>query len=287
MHTPDSLTLAYAQGHPEDTARCLQTLPSHDAAELLRHLPVSTIASVLDEMPSEIGADILQALPQEVRLQGITQMSPPLAIRTFRCCDDETQHAILQGLEKPIRNRFHRALTLPMQTAGSLADQRILTLSPDLTVGEALGRIRHHPKHVEWYVYVVDSHHTLKGVVTMKALMSSDQNQRIEAIMTQHVRSILTDTPHEELLAHPHWRDFSILPIIDRMGTFVGALHHQTLRTIDEPQISHSSIETTFTHALLNLWELYAVVGTQFMTALPNAVAQPDSQVEHRAPGAQ
>ena len=81
----------------------------------------------------------------------------------------------------------------PQQTAGSLADPRVLTLPPDITVAEGIVLIKRNARLAGYYLYVLDREAKLMGVVTMKAVMLADPEDVIDSIMNKEVVSLSTN----------------------------------------------------------------------------------------------
>jgi magnesium transporter len=117
-------------------------------------------------------------------------------------------------------------LTYEDDSAGGLMTTEFVTLPRDLTVGEALARLREMAEtpNMIYYLYVVtaeDSWH-LVGVIALRSLILSDPAAPLERVMRSdlqvaHVDDAASDVAHKiaeyNLLA---------LPVVDQVGDILG-----------------------------------------------------------------
>ena len=265
MQAEDRLTLGYIQAHPLEVARRLESVPPQEAAKVLSPLPTGDIANVLECCLPAPAAKIVACFNRDAAGEVITQLSASSAIGVLRQFEDPLQHEMLEGLEKAIGASLRRAMRYLPQTAGSLADPRVLTLPPDITVEEALERVKMDPGHATYYVYVIDRDTKLEGLVTLKQLISSDTDHLIATIMTDNVITLSAEANIEEILQHPQWERFPTLPVVDRWGTFLGALRYRTLRGIEQDHVRNPD-PGSLSEAFMQLWEAYSLAGIGIMT---------------------
>ena len=271
MDPGDRLTLAYLQTYPVEAARRLEFLPPKDAIALLAPFQSTDIALVLEHLLPDSGAALLGQLPIETAAEALSYITSSAAIALLRQCGRELQSDLVARLTPDVRPTIQRALTYPENTAGSLADPQILTLAPDLSVREALGRVSRDHRRATYYLYVLDRAATLTGVVSLKQLLAADPNARVGTVMSSELVSVSAGSTAEELLSHPNWRTFHTMPVVDRNGAFLGALRYRTLRMLEEqPQTGDGP--GTLSAALIGLWEAYALTGIRVMTDVAEAI---------------
>lgn len=283
MQSDHRLTQAYIHAHPVEAARRIETLPAEQAAALLMPLATPEISAVTEHLLPAPGAALLEHLPRDVAAEVITTLSSSSTITILRHCDQELRVDLLNRLGNTVGASLRRALTYPNGTAGSLADPRVLTLPPDITVGEALARIAGDQRNTTYYLYVLERDNTLTGVVTMKQLVVGKSHQLVGTIMNRRVVTLSAGTSTEELLKHPHWRQFHTMPVLDREGIFLGVLRYRTLRKVEEEAFP-SAAPGSLSQALISLWELYALAGIRVMTDVAGALTAPPEETARHTP---
>lgn len=269
---PDlQLTQAFVQDHPQEVARLVESLPSEEAAAILSSLSPPEISSVAEHLLPAPGSALLKQLTPEVATEVTRHLSSSSSVAILRHCDPQLRSQLLDSLDSTIGGTLRRALTYPEWTAGSLADPRVLTLSPDITVAEALTRIKRDQRNSTYYLFVLERDNTLTGVVTMKQLVVGEPHHLIGTLMNTQVVTLSAGIHTDELLKHSHWREFHTMPVIDRQGAFLGVLRYRTLRKLEEEAFPQSAPKG-LSQALISLWEAYALAGIRIMTDVAGAL---------------
>ena len=272
MQPDHRLTQAFVRDHPQEVARRVETLLPEEAATILSPLSPQEIASVTEHLLPALGYALLKQLTPEVASEVTGHLPSSSSVAILRHCDEQLRNKILDGLDSRIRGSLRQSLTYPEWTAGSLADPWVLTLSPDNTVGEALARIkRDQRRNTTYYIYVLERDNTLTGVVTLKQLLVGEPHHLIGTIMHSQVVTLSAEISTDELLQHPNWRQFHTMPVIDRQGAFLGGLRYRTLRKLEEEGFPQST-PMGLSHALISLWEAYALAGIRIMTDVAGAL---------------
>nr|HQU28816.1 CBS domain-containing protein [Nitrospirales bacterium] len=221
-------------------------------------LPVST-AKVIEELPQEVGSDVLSS------------MNATSAIGVLRQFDDPLRQEILDRLDNPMGATLRRALRYSPNTAGSLADPRVFTLPPDIQVEEAIDRIRTYGQKAMYYIYVIDRDGKLEGVVTLRQLLVDTSHHLVGSVMEAQITTLSAEANLEEILQHPEWSRFHTLPVVDRWGTFFGALRYRMLRRI-EKDVGGKAPLGSVSDSLMQLWEAYSLTGIRLMTDVAQTI---------------
>ena len=265
MEPEDRLLLGYVQTHPLEAARRFESMKAEESAALLAALPPTDVASVLEHCLPGPASRIVSQLSLTMASHIITELSTSSAIGVLRQFDDALRLDLLERLEKAIGSSLRRAMRYPPHTAANIADPRVLSLPPDITVKDALASIARDLRNTTYYVYVIDRDAKLEGLVTLKQLIATDKDQIIGSMMTSKVVTLSAEASIDEILQHPQWTRFHTLPVIDRWGTFLGALRYRTLRGIEQEHVLNPD-PGPLSQALIQLWEVYSLAGIGIMT---------------------
>ena len=101
-----------------------------------------------------------------------------------------------------------------------------VALPKDLTVGEALARLREMAEtpNMIYYLYVVESEDSWKlvGVVTLRNLILADPNARLEEVMRREFQAARPDEPAREVAQRIAEYNLLALPVVDEEGDILG-----------------------------------------------------------------
>ena len=147
---------------------------------------------------------------------------------------------------------------------------------------EALERTKNDIRNTTYYVYVIDRDTKLEGLVTLKQLIASDVDHLIATIMKNKVITLSAEASIEEILQHPQWARFHTLPVVDRWGTFLGALRYQTLRGIEQEHIRNPD-PGALSQAFIQLWEAYSLAGIGIMTDMATSLGSKSADGKSQA----
>ncbi|NKB81397.1 MAG: CBS domain-containing protein [Nitrospirales bacterium] len=275
MRPEDQLNLRFVQLHPVQASRQLEILESPIAAEVLIPFPTRDIANVLGCCQPGLAARILEYLSIEQVTEVVSTLPASTAFVVFRQFSQEFQGQVVDQLGPIHGPRFRLALIQPKQSAGSLANPRVVTLPPDVTAEEGIELIKRNPRQASYYLYVVDRDAQLEGVVTMKQLLMGTPKDFIGSVMNDQVITIPASATHEELIKHPHWQQFHMLPVVDHDRVFLGVLRYQILQQVIE-KTERQKPPGSLPAALIELWEAYSLAGIRILTELSEA-NKPDS----------
>jgi len=267
MRAEDRLIQGFVELHPVEAARHIETLDPENAAHMLLPLPAEDIATVLGACQTGEAARILECLPTEQAANVVNTLPSSMAFVVFRQLLPAVQIQLIGQWGTENGQRFHRALTQPTQTAGSLADPRVFTLPPDVTVADGIRLLKRNPRQAMYYVYVVDRDAKLEGVVTLKQLLIVDPKDFIASVMNDQVVTLPAEMTNNEIVGHPQWQQFHTLPVVDQEGIFVGVLRYRTLQQVREETVNRKTPGSLPT-ALIQLWEAYSLAGIRVMTEL-------------------
>jgi magnesium transporter len=265
MELEHHLTLGYFQAHPVEAARHLESLGPQAASALLDVLPGDEIANVLEHCLPVSTAKILEEFPPGLSADVLSAMNATSAIGVLRQFEEATRYDILERLDNAIGSTLRRALRYSPNTAGSLADPQVFTLPPDIPVEEAISRIRTYGQKAMYYIYVIDRDGKLEGVLTLRQLLIDTSGHSVGTLMEQQIITLSAEANLEEILKHPEWSRFHTLPVVDRWGTFFGALRYRMLRRI-EKDVEGKAPLGSMSDSLMQLWEAYSITGIRLMT---------------------
>lgn len=234
MTPRETLLRRFLEGHPGDAARLLEQLPAADAAATLEAVRPTDAAAVLLHMDPTEAAFCLSLLDAAAAGRVLDELPLDVAAALLRRLDASAREAALARAAPEAVAALGRLLLYPEGTAGAVMDPRVLALPSDLSVGEALERVRRSPRYTLYYVYIVDRRQKLVGVMNLREMMLADPAEKLSAQMTTGLESVGGHADQAHVLDHPGWRRLHALPVVDRDEIFLGAIRYETLRRLEE-----------------------------------------------------
>jgi magnesium transporter len=265
MDLEHHLTLGYFQAHPVEAARHLESLGPQEASALVKGLPGEEISNVLEHCLPVSTAKILGELSKQLCAEVLGAMNATSAIGVLRQFEETSRNDILEGFDNSMGSTLRRALRYSPNTAGSLADPQVFTLPPDISVEEAVSRIRAYGQKAMYYIYIIDRDGKLEGVLTLRQLLVDTSDHLVGTLMETQITTLSAEANLEEIIKHPEWSRFHTLPVVDRWGTFFGALRYRMLRRI-EKDVEGKAPLGSVSDSLMQLWEAYSITGVRLMT---------------------
>ena len=247
------LAVALMEDYPDLAARLLERAAPEGAAALLATVPASIAAGAFRAM-GPAAAAACSALLSDDALGGLLAELPlDVSARTMRRVDASRRETVMLRVPEDDRAALRRLLSYPDNSAGAFADPLVLALPDDISVADAQRELRAagSASHVFFYTYVVARDHRLVGVLSIAELMGARGAELLSRVMTHPVASLDANADLATVAAHPAWRDFDALPVVDSAGRLLGAIRHKAVRRMND-QATRSVVDT-----LVGLSEVY------------------------------
>ena len=193
-----------ARLHPVEIARLAEALSYHHGSEVVESLDDETAAETLEEMPAERQARILGDMDQERAADILEWMSPDEAADVLGDFPEEKAEELLGLMEQEEQADVAELLPYEDDTAGGLMTTEFVTLPRELTVGEALARLREMAEtpNMIYYLYVVETEGSWKmmGVIALRSLILADPAMPLEEAMRTEFQKADPDEPARKML---------------------------------------------------------------------------------------
>lgn len=264
------LAAAFLETHPMDAAPLLERLDPAETAAALGEVPASVAARVLRHLAPAAATECLHRLAPPVAAAMVAALPLDDAALLVRRLPDEAARAIREALSPTVAEPLTALLQHPEHTAGSIMDPRVLAVPDDLTVEEALARVRRAPRHVLYYLYVVDRVGHLDGVLNLRELMLAPADAPLAATMRPATARLSTGDSLRAVAVHPGWRSLHAMPVVDGAGKLAGAIRYETVRRLaDDSQ--RAATPGSGLGTLLGVAELCWVAMTGILVSLVGA----------------
>ncbi len=217
-----------ARLHPVEIARLAEALSYHHGSEVVESLDDETAAETLEEMPSARQARILGDMDEERAADILEWMSPDEAADVLGDLPEEKAEELLGLMDHEEQADVAELLPYEDDTAGGLMTTEFVTLPRELTVGEALARLRQMAEtpNMIYYLYVVEAEGSwnLVGVIALRSLILADPAAPLADVMRCEFQQAHPDEPAKEVAQRIAEYNLLALPVIDEAGDILGII---------------------------------------------------------------
>ncbi|PYS32885.1 MAG: magnesium transporter MgtE [Acidobacteria bacterium] len=215
-----------ARLHPVEIARLAESLSYQHGAEIVESLDDETAAETLEEMAAERQAQILGDMDEERAADILEHMSPDEAADVLGDLPVDKAEDLLNRMDDEEQLEVAELLPYADDTAGGLMTTEFVTLARDLTVGEALARLREMAEtpNMIYYLYVVEDEASEKlvGVIALRGLILSDPSSPLKTVMRSDLQVALTDDSAADVAQKIAEYNLLALPVVDEAGEILG-----------------------------------------------------------------
>lgn len=210
---PADLSLVFEE-FPKKIATLFRLLPKDLAAEVFVEMETETQESLLVSLTDNEMREVMDELYIDDTVDIIEEMPANVVKRMLKNTDSDSRKAI------------NEILKYPADSAGSLMTTEYVSLDEDITVEDALKRIRRTgiDKETIYTCYVTKPDRTLLGYVTAKKLLLSDEDMIITDIMDSSVLYVNTHEDKEVVAKEMSKYDLLALPVVDNENRLVGII---------------------------------------------------------------
>ncbi|MBD3164289.1 magnesium transporter [Candidatus Woesearchaeota archaeon] len=236
----------------------LLEVSQHSRKYILKSLKDKYIVSLIEKAESDDSADILGEVPEQKAKR------------------------IMEHLPRKKKDALEPLIRYGEDTAGGLMQSELIALKSGITVKEALDTAKKKVKYIEAanYIYVVDSQDRLKGVVTIRDLISFNQRKKLSQIMNRDLVKLRPQMDKEKVAEIFKNEDILALPVVDSRNKLLGRVTIDDVLDVMEEEATEDMYKIAGVHPDENIFDpftksvkrrlpwLMLNLGTAFLAAL-------------------
>ncbi|HZK32988.1 MAG TPA: magnesium transporter [Tissierellaceae bacterium] len=252
-----------------DIAELLDPLDTHDTLLIFRMLPKDLAVEVFSEFSKEQQVNIINLITDQELEDIMDELFFDDMIDLIEEVPANIVNKILIASKEDERKLINQFLKYPADSAGTIMTIEYVELRQQMTVKEALKHIKETglTKETVYTCYVIDKERTLEGFVSLRTLVTSEEDEIIKDLM-EDVIYVNTHDDQETVASVFVRYGFVALPVVDNENRLIGII------TVDD---------------IMDVMEQEATEDFQIMAAmLPSEDAYLDSKVStlarHRLP---
>ena len=226
------------RGARANISKLLAKLRPEDSAQLLRGLGGEGQHEVFQVLVAdfpEVAGEVLTDLEPPQRLALLERLSPEEIAGILERVAVDDAVFLVESLPADLHDKVleivdlrdlagvQDQLSYRGDTAGRIMDPEFFALPESTTVRAAIAAIQE-TRDVEmiFYLYLVDEDGRLAGVTSLRQLLLSPPDRRLQEIMTRAVIKVSTETDQEEVAQLAARYDLLAIPVTDEQSRLVG-----------------------------------------------------------------
>ncbi|MES9822440.1 MAG: magnesium transporter [Candidatus Thiodiazotropha sp.] len=233
----------YINGFPKDAAKVLDRMPLEEITDLLQSMDDEDTINIWNQLSPDVAMRILDQYPDERAAKLLSSLEIDHVIPILSLFDIEKRQRYLDIIGGETSKELTLMLNYPQDSAGGIMDPKVLLLQPEVTVAEALNRVRQLRRRGVRVLFVVDVDKRLEGTVDVQDLATSSSETTLDEIMRPAKASVNVISSREEVVELLDQYQLTDLPVIDHNGRLVGAVRHQNLVAAAEDEAT-TAIQT-------------------------------------------
>ena len=177
------------------------------------------------------------AMPADEAALALEGLNPDRAHRILDTLDDADRERIVLAAPQEVGRQWAVNRHYEDGTVGRMARRSLTIFSPEITVGEAIEKVRELARRtLVTYGFVIDDDARLVGLVTMRDLLLHDHSTRMRDVMLRDPFAFQADMLLEDAMIVAVNRHYPIYPVVDAQQRLVGNIRGQELyeeRTVE------------------------------------------------------
>lgn len=221
-----TLRNALVTENPADIAAFIDSLPKGKNVLIFRMLPKDIAVDVFAELFTDSQQAVIETLDDDEISEIVNDLFTDDAVDFIEEMPAGIVKKVLSNASPEARERINQILKYPENSAGSMMTVEFVDLEKSLTVHEAFEKIRRTgtDKETIYTCYVINSQRHLEGIVSIRKLLLSEPDAKVEDIMDITYISAKTMDDREAVAYQVKKYGLLSIPVVDSEERLVGII---------------------------------------------------------------
>ena len=249
--------------NPVIVAEVLQGLGPADVWRVLSSTGIERQAEIFELIEPSQQIELVGSIDRQHLSQLVEAMSPDDRVDLLEHMDEEQLEALLPLIAQAERDEIRKMLSYPDNSAGSIMTTEYASLPENISVGEALNRLRQQAPDREtiYYVFMLDEARHLRGVITLRELILARPGASLADVMRRDLVSANVEDDQEVVAKLIARFDLLALPILDEQSRLVGIVTHDDVLDV----VQEEAIEDAYRQSAIQPFE-HGYLSTPLLT---------------------
>lgn len=213
-----------AEMNEADIAEFMEELDRNQGMLIFRMLPKDQAADVFAFLEPDVQEHIINSINDAEVSKIVEDLFVDDAVDMLEELPATVVKRVMRAATPETRKLINQFLQYPENSAGSIMTAEYIGLKKYMNVEQAFAYIRAHgvDKETIYTCFVTDGQRRLEGVVTIKDLLMSPYETKIQDIMDENIIKTVTTEDQEEVVELFNKYDLICLPVVDHEDRLVG-----------------------------------------------------------------
>lgn len=259
------LTIHFFNEEPVAAARKLDLMGSDSAAAILQKVPISVVSKVVYSMLPSVVAKVLVLTSDEFNCALLQSIELADTAVILRYVNNQDRKRLLELIPKSRQALCKLLISYPENTVGALIETNVLVIDSQMTVAEAMLRVKKQTHFDNHEVLIVNSKRKIMGKLSVFDLLRAPASTPISALASTSVYSVNGLSDVSTVLGMDIWQKTDSISVVNRKQQFIGVLRHYDLRasiardakTTNMPQSVAWEVSEAYGSTLRSISELF------------------------------
>lgn len=222
-----ALKALISEYHPSEIAILFESISQESRERIISILPAEFASEIISEMDAEFHPErLLENLHPERRSEIVEELDYDDATDIISQLPEEQQLEILKELDEEDASNIRSLLKYEEDSAGGLMNTQVIRINEFLSKKEALEEIIRQSEEMEEFytINVIDDQNVLKGIVSLKDIIKSRNNVRIQDLIKSDFVYVKADTDQEEVAKLISQYNLTSIPVVDDSMHLLGRI---------------------------------------------------------------
>ncbi|MFH1623998.1 MAG: magnesium transporter [Pseudomonadota bacterium] len=231
--------------HAADIAELINRLREDDKKKVFQSLNVETASDVIVEMDDISRRQILSDMSRDKLTQIVDDLETDDAADIIGSLPSHEAESILKEIDEEDSREVQKLLRYDEETAGGIMQAELVSVKDNVTVDDAIKRIRSLGAEIEDFhnVFVTDEENRLVGILPLRKLILADIKTRVADIMMTDPVKVDVDVDQEEVARVIQKYDLVSIPVTDKSGTLLGRITVDDVVDVIEEETSEDFLK--------------------------------------------
>lgn len=238
LENPEALQNDLNNMHSADIAEVFEHITPEEREDYFKYLDPEKAADLLEEVSPQLQVELLGTIGEEKAAEIVSKMPHDLMADFLGDLSDEEINNYLNKLPQRVSSQIRELMTYPEDTAGGIMTTEYFRVSEDMTVEETFAYVRSKAdSNIDfYYIYVVDKLSHLLGVLSLRALISSPLDMKVNNIMETDVFKVYTLDDQEYVADSLIKYGYLALPVVDNYNRLKGVVTWDDAHYVNEEE---------------------------------------------------